>query len=79
MRYTVCTFYAGMISVRVTTSNTPVPHIDGLPITILPDGDVRSSKSPCSVASERKAAVVSYEAFSNGELFVEMPLRLNGL
>ena len=43
----------------ITTSNTPVPVALGLPRIILPEGVVRSSKSPNSVASEINAAVVS--------------------
>lgn len=62
-----------------TISNTPVPVILGRPRTILLEGVRRSSKSPCSVASLKNAAVVSYDAFSNGDELVEIPLRLNGL
>lgn len=51
----------------------------GRPITTLPEGVVKSSKSPCSVASPRKAAVVSYDALRSGEGFDEMPERLKGL
>ncbi len=69
-----CGLYTGS-----TTSNTPVPVRFGLPNTILPDGLDRSSKSPYKVASDKKAAVVSYEALSSGDGFVEMPFRLNGL
>ena len=65
--------------VSITTSNTPVPVALGLPRTMFPEGVVRLSKSPNSVASERNAAVVSYEALSRGDGFVEIPLRLNGL
>jgi hypothetical protein len=57
----------------------PVPLCVGRPSTIFPDGLVRSSKSPCSVASDKNAAVVSNDALSSGELCVEMPRRLNGL
>lgn len=39
----------------------------------------RSSKSPKSVASDRKAAVVSNEALRSGEDREEIPVRLNGL
>lgn len=63
----------------ITISNTPVPVRFSLPITILPDGVDRSSKSPCSVASERNAAVVSYDALSRGDGFVDMPFLLKGL
>jgi hypothetical protein len=48
-------------------------------MTRLPDGVDKSSKSPYNVASERKAAVVSYDAFKRGEGLLERPLRLNGL
>lgn len=46
---------------------------------MFPDGVLKSSKSPYSVASDKKDIVVSYDALSSGEGFVEMPLRLNGL
>jgi len=65
--------------IGITTSNEAVPLFDGRPSTILPDGEVKSSKSPYNAASEINDAVVSKEAFSNGELFVEIPFRLNGL
>jgi hypothetical protein len=61
------------------TSNAPVPVVLGRPRTMLPDGVVSSSKSPCSAASDKKLAVVSYDAFSSGDECVAMPLRLNGL
>ena len=51
--------YGELVSVSITTSNAPVPVVLGLPRIILPEGVVRSSKSPNSVASERNAAVVS--------------------
>lgn len=60
-------------------SKTPVPVRLSLPATMFPDGVVRSSKSPWSVASDRNDAVVSYDAFSKGEGLVEMPDRLKGL
>lgn len=63
----------------ITTSNTPVPVKLSLPATMFPEGDLRSSKSPCKVASERNAAVVSKEALRRGEELVAMPERLNGL
>jgi hypothetical protein len=63
----------------MTTSNTPVPVKFNRPATIFPDGVVRSSKSPCNVASDRKDAVVSYDALSNGDGLVDIPDRLNGL
>ena len=66
-------------STGITTSKTPVPVKFSLPATMFPDGVVRSSKSPCSVASEMKEAVVSYDAFRRGDGFVEMPERLKGL
>ena len=43
----------------ITTSKAPVPVGIGRPITMFPDGEVRSSKSPYKVASDRNAAVVS--------------------
>lgn len=67
------------LTVGMTTSNTPVPVRFNLPITMFPEGVVKSSKSPFSAASDKKAAVVSYEAFSNGDGFVEIPRRLKGL
>jgi hypothetical protein len=60
-------------------SNAPVPVELGLPTTIFPEGDVRLSKSPYSVASEMKEPVVSNDAFSSGEELVEIPFRLKGL
>jgi hypothetical protein len=63
----------------MTTSKEPVPPFEGRPKTILPDGEVKSSKSPYRAASDINEAVVSKDAFSNGELLVEIPLRLNGL
>lgn len=60
-------------------SNTPVPVRFRRPITMFPEGVVRSSKSPCKVASDRNAAVVSYDALSNGDGLEESPLRLKGL
>lgn len=60
------------------TSKLPVPFALGLPITILAAGLVRSSKSPCSTASERKLTVVSNEALRRGEDLLAMPVRLNG-
>lgn len=63
----------------ITMSNTPVPVRFRRPITMFPEGVVRSSKSPCRVASDRNAAVVSYDALSKGDGFVESPLRLKGL
>jgi hypothetical protein len=60
-------------------SNAPVPVELGLPTTMFPEGDVRLSKSPYSVASEMKEPVVSNDAFSNGEELVEIPFRLKGL
>ena len=71
--------YGVLLSVSITTSNAPVPVALGLPRIILPEGVVRSSKSPNSVASEINAAVVSKEALSKGDEFVEIPLRLKGL
>lgn len=46
-------------STGITMSKAPVPVRLSLPMTMFPDGVVRSSKSPCSVASDKKAAVVS--------------------
>ena len=66
-------------STGITTSNTPVPHRIGRPNTKFPDGVLRSSKSPYSVASERNAPVVSNEAFNRGDGCTLIPLRLNGL
>ena len=66
-------------STGMTTSKTPVPVRLSLPTTMFPDGVVRSSKSPCRVASEMKDAVVSYDALRRGEGLVEIPDRLNGL
>ena len=63
----------------ITTSNTPVPVKFSLPTTMFPDGVLRSSKSPCRVASEMKVAVVSYDAFKSCEGLVEIPDRLKGL
>lgn len=63
----------------MTTSKAPVPVKFKRPATMLPDGVLRSSKSPCNVASERKEAVVSYDALRSGEGLVEIPDRLNGL
>lgn len=63
----------------ITISKAPVPIVEGRPRTILPEGDFKSSKSPCNVASEMKDAVVSNDALRSGELLVEMPFRLNGL
>lgn len=60
-------------------SQAPVPIAEGRPRTILADGDFKSSKSPCNVASEMKLAVVSKDALRRGELLVEIPFRLNGL
>lgn len=68
--------YAAM---GITTSNTPVPVKIGRPTTMLLDGVVRSSKSPCSVASDKNAVVVSYEAFRSGDGLVESPFLLKGL
>lgn len=51
-----------------TTSNAPVPLRAGLPTMMFPEGVVRLSKSPCNVASDKNAAVVSYDALSSGEL-----------
>lgn len=77
--YSCTTLLLVYASVAITTSNTPVPVRLGRPSTMHPDGVRRSSKSPNSVASERKAAVVSYDAFRSGDGFIEIPLRLNGL
>ena len=63
----------------ITTLNTPVPVKLSVPATIFPEGDLRSSKSPYKVASERNAAVVSKDALRRGEELVAMPERLNGL
>lgn len=71
--------HAVAVAAGITTSNTPVPVALGRPKTMLPDGVVKSSKSPNNVASDKNAAVVSYDAFKNGDGFVDMPLRLNGL
>ena len=46
---------------------------------MFPDGVVRSSKSPWRVASDKNAAVVSYDALSSGDGFVDIPFRLKGL
>jgi hypothetical protein len=67
------------IHTTVITSNAPVPIALGRPRTMLPDGVVSSSKSPCSAASEMNAAVVSYDALRSGDECVEIPFRLNGL
>lgn len=64
---------------RVRRSKVPVPTFGGWPMTMLADGLFRSSKSPYSAASVRKAAVVSYEALSRGETWLARPVRLNGL
>ena len=66
-------------STDMTTSKTPVPVWLSLPMTMFPDGVVRSSKSPWRVASEKNAAVVSYDALSSGDGFVDIPFRLKGL
>jgi hypothetical protein len=60
-------------------SNTPVPLLLGAPITKLALGLRKSSKSPCSVASDRKAAVVSKDALRSGEDLEAIPVRLKGL
>lgn len=60
-------------------SKTPVPLELGFPRTIFAAGDRKSSKSPCKVASDKKATVVSNDAFSSGEDLAEIPVRLNGL
>jgi hypothetical protein len=46
---------------------------------MFPDGVVRSSKSPYRVASDRNAAVISYDALRSGEGLLEIPCRLKGL
>lgn len=66
-------------STGMTTSKTPVPVRFSLPATMFPDGVVRSSKSPCRVASEINEAVVSYDALRSGDGLVEIPDRLKGL
>lgn len=77
--FTPITILPGTTLLGTSTSNTPVPVRLSLPTTIFPEGDVRSSKSPCKVASERNAAVVSNDAFRRGEELVAIPERLNGL
>lgn len=61
------------------TSNVPVPTLLGVPITKLALGLLKSSKSPCSVASDKNAAVVSNDALSSGDDLLAIPVRLNGL
>jgi hypothetical protein len=63
----------------MTISNAAVPLVEGRPRTMLPEGEVRSSKSPCNAASDMNDAVVSKEALRSGELLVDIPLRLKGL
>ena len=72
-------FYYARVPASINTPNAPVPVALGRPNTMFPDGVLRSSKSPCNVASPRNAIVVSYDALSSGDGFVEMPLRLKGL
>ena len=60
-------------------SNAAVPLVEGRPNTMLPEGEVKLSKSPYNAASEMNEAVVSKDALRRGELLVEMPLRLKGL
>jgi hypothetical protein len=57
----------------------PVPVFAGLPITTLALGLVKSSKSPKRVASDKKPAVVSKDAFRKGDGEFAMPVRLKGL
>ena len=59
VNYKLIAIYGELLSVSITTSNVPVPVALGFPKIILPEGVVRSSKSPNSVASEMNAAVVS--------------------
>ena len=54
-------------STGIITSNTPVPVKLSLPATMFPDGVVKSSKSPCRVASDMNEAVVSYDALESIE------------
>ena len=63
----------------IMISKEPVPVRAGFPSTMLPDGDVRLSKSPCRVASVMNATVVSKDALRRGELLLAIPLRLKGL
>lgn len=48
-------------------------------MTIELAGDERSSKSPIKVASDKKAPVVSKDAFKSTELDLAIPVRLKGL
>lgn len=71
--------YALVASTGTAISKMPVPVCAILPSTMLALGLVKSSKSPKSVASEMKPAVVSKEALRNGEGELAMPVRLKGL
>lgn len=73
------TGHASLVMISDLRSKTPVPLLLGAPMTMLAEGLRRSSKSPWSVASDKKAAVVSKDAFSSGDDFVAIPVRLNGL
>jgi hypothetical protein len=65
--------------VLTRTSKELVPVIGGWPKTIEAEGLRRLSKSPKIVASVKIVAVVSYEAFRNGETLFDRPDLLNGL
>lgn len=73
------TIVGGAMTLGARISNDPVPLVLGLPMTILAAGLDKSSKSPCSTASDRNCTVVSNEAFSSGDDLFEIPVRLNGL
>lgn len=71
--------HASLTMISDRRSNTPVPLLLGAPITMFAEGLRKSSKSPCRVASDRNAAVVSKEALSSGDDLVAIPVRLKGL
>ena len=61
------------------TSNPPVPIFPSLPITSRLLGLTKSSQSPSSTASFKKASVVSKLILVNGLTLPRRPIRLKGV